>query len=175
MDSPDPLCSTLPMTDVVAARPFNMTPIELFPAEHIFLNVHLPNRKELIRFLSDRADELGIADSKVCAHALGARESLASTGLGNGIAIPHARVAALDSTVSIVVTLARPIEFEAADHEPVDVAIMLLMPDRSGGDQLKVLARIAKLARHEQTMNALRRATAVDEALTLLHQTDQAL
>ena len=175
MDSPDPLCSILRMTDVVAARPLNMTLIELFPAEHIFLNVDLPNRKQLIRFLADRVDELGIADSQVCAHELGARESLGSTGLGNGVAIPHARIADLDNSVCILVTLARPIDFEAVDHEQVDVAIMLLMPDRSAGDQLKVLARIAKLARTEPTMNAVRRATAVDEALTVLHQADQQL
>lgn len=147
----------------------------LFPDSHVFLNVDAANRDALFAFLSERAGELGLVNKQLCARALGVREELGSTGLGNGIAIPHARISGLEATTGLLATLARPIDFEAVDQEPVDVVLMLLMPEQSGGDQIKALSRIARMARNEPTMNALRRADSVEDVADILHASDQEL
>lgn len=148
---------------------------ELFPAEHVFLGVRVTQRDELFAFLSERAGALGLVNTQLCAKALGVREELGSTGLGNGIAIPHARIAGLTKAVGLLATLSSPIDFEATDQEPVDIVLMLLMPDQSAGDQIKVLSRIARMARDEPTMNALRRASSVDEVADILREADDSL
>ena len=148
---------------------------ELFPVEHVFLGVRVAQRDDLFAFLSERAGALGLVNTRLCAKALGVREELGSTGLGNGIAIPHARIAGLSQAVGLLATLSIPIDFEAADQEPVDIVLMLLMPEQSAGEQIKVLSRIARMARDEPTMNALRRASAVDEVAEILRGADDSL
>lgn len=145
---------------------------QLFPPTHVFLNVEVANRDELFALLSERAAELGLVNSRICAHALGIREELGSTGLGNGIAIPHARISGLEAVTGLLATLARPIDFEAVDQEPVDLVMILLMPEQSGGDQIKALSRIARMARDEGTANALRQAMTVEEVTTILEDAD---
>jgi PTS system nitrogen regulatory IIA component len=147
--------------------------VDLFPGERVFLDVNVANHKELIGFFSERASALGLVQKQLCVRALKAREDLGSTGLGHGIAIPHARIPDLDHSVGILARLAKPIDFEAVDQEPVDLALMLLMPEQSGGDQLKVLAGIARIARQERVMNAVRQADTVAEVLEIFHQADE--
>lgn len=147
----------------------------LFPDGHVFLNASAESREALFAFLSERAGELGLVNTRLCAKALGVREELGSTGLGNGIAIPHARIAGLEATVGLLATLSRPIDFEAVDQEPVDIVLMLLMPEHAGGDQIKALSRIARMARDEPTMNALRHAETVEDVAEILQAADSDL
>jgi Phosphotransferase system mannitol/fructose-specific IIA domain (Ntr-type) len=148
---------------------------DLFPSDRIFLRVAAADRKALFAFLSERAAELGLVQSGVCVKALHIREELGSTGLGNGIAIPHARVEGVDRVVGLLATLAKPIDFEAVDGEPVDLVMMLIMPEQSGGEQLKALQRIARHVRDEANANALRSATIPEEVTALLEAADEAL
>ncbi len=147
---------------------------KLFPQDLVFLNVGLSSRDALFAYLAERAEQLGIVDSRPCTRALHTREELGSTGLGNGIAIPHARIKGLTGVVGLLATLARPIDFEAVDGEPVDLVMMLLMPEQAGGDQIKALSRIAKVARDEATVNALRNAVSSDEVTKILAVLDGA-
>ncbi|ODT82709.1 MAG: hypothetical protein ABS76_06510 [Pelagibacterium sp. SCN 64-44] len=146
--------------------------VELFPAERVFVDVDVANRKELLGFLAQRTAHLGLVDRQLCLQALIDREELGSTGLGNGIAIPHARIEGLDRAVGMLVTLARPIDFEAVDQEPVDIAIMLLLPEQSGSDQMKVLSGVAKMARQEPVMNALRQAGTAEDVVEILRDAE---
>jgi PTS system nitrogen regulatory IIA component len=73
----------------------------------------------------------------------------------------------------MLATLARPIDFEAVDGEPVDLVMMLLMPEQPGGDQMKALSRIARVARDEATVNALRSAVSADEVTDILAALDE--
>jgi PTS system nitrogen regulatory IIA component len=141
---------------------------DLFPRERVFVNVDVPSREALLKFLSERAGELGLVNRNVCSRAVADREELGSTGLGDGIAIPHARLESLEATVGLLAVLSRPIDFEAVDQEQVDIVMMMLLPEHSGGDQLKDLARIAKFARQKPAMKALRRAESVDEVIDIL-------
>lgn len=146
---------------------------KLFPQDLVFLNVDLSSRDALFAYLAGRAEQLGIVDSRHCTRALYTREELGSTGLGNGIAIPHARIKGLTGVVGLLATLARPIDFEAVDGEPVDLVMMLLMAEQAGGDQIKALSRIAKVARDEATVNALRNAVSSDEVTKILAALDE--
>lgn len=149
--------------------------VELFPLNRVFVGVQVANRRELLNFFAQRAGDLGLVDRETCGQALADREELGSTGLGNGIALPHARVKGLDQAVGMFATLSKPIDFESVDQEPVDIAIMLLLPEQAGGEPMKVLSRVAKIARQEQVMNDLRRAETAQQALDILLRADEAL
>src|SRR6516165_1962638 len=84
------------------------------------------------------------------------RERLVSTGLGQGIAIPHGKVPGLKGIVGIFARLAEPIDFDAVDGEPVDIVFLLLAPEGAGADHLKALARISRLLREGSAVEKLR-------------------
>jgi PTS system nitrogen regulatory IIA component len=86
------------------------------------------------------------------------RERLGSTGLGGGIAIPHAKFRELDRIHCLFGRLDEPIEFEALDNEPVDLIFVLLAPEHASGDHLKALARISRLLREPKALDRLRSA-----------------
>jgi PTS system nitrogen regulatory IIA component len=92
------------------------------------------------------------------------REALGSTGTGAGIAIPHARLEGIARPFGILVRLAKPIDFEAIDGQPVDLVFLLLLPAEPQGDQLNALACAARMLRDAQILRDLRRA-ADDAAL----------
>jgi PTS system nitrogen regulatory IIA component len=84
------------------------------------------------------------------------RERLGSTGIGNGIAIPHGKLARLERLFGVFARLERPIDFEALDGQPVDLVFLLLAPEGAGADHLKALARIARLLRNTEVAQKLR-------------------
>jgi PTS system nitrogen regulatory IIA component len=86
------------------------------------------------------------------------RERLGSTGLGQGIAIPHCKLPELKHIVCMFARLAEPIDFEAMDGAPVDLVFLLLAPEAAGADHLKALARISRLLRDSQAVEKLRAA-----------------
>jgi len=162
-----PLCG-FELSDLLAS----MNLVDLFPSERVFVNVDVSSRKDLLGFLSERAAELGLVNGQLCSRAVAAREELGSTGLGHGVAIPHARIENLEKAVGLLAILSSSIDFEAVDQERVDIVLMLLMPAQSGGDPLKVLSAIAKFARQDQAMNALRRADSVEGVIEVLRHAD---
>lgn len=84
------------------------------------------------------------------------RERLGSTGLGGGIAIPHAKFKDLERIHCVFARLEQPIEFEALDNEPVDLIFVLLAPEHASGDHLKALARISRFLREPKAVDRLR-------------------
>src|SRR5690606_21450668 len=88
--------------------------------------------------------------------ALVAREELGSTGLGNGIAIPHGKLKGLDGVVAVFARLDDPIEFDSVDDQPVDLVMLLLAPVGAGADHLKALSRVARMLRTESVVDQLR-------------------
>lgn len=141
---------------------------DLFPESRILLSLSVADRQGLLDALAAHAAGLGLVDGRSCLEALRAREDLGSTGLGRGIALPHARIEGLTQPVGILATLSRPLDFDASDHEPIDVVFMLLMPAQAGGEQIKILSRVARIARQPDLIDDLRRATSSADALKLL-------
>ena len=84
------------------------------------------------------------------------RERLGSTGVGNGIAIPHGKLSGLDSLVGLFARLHEPVEFDSIDERPVDLIFILLAPESAGADHLKALARVSRLLRDEHACERLR-------------------
>jgi PTS system nitrogen regulatory IIA component len=86
------------------------------------------------------------------------REQLGSTGVGGGVAIPHARYHQIEKPFGMLLRLRKPIDFDAVDGNPVDTVFLLLLPDTQNGDQLGALASIARKLCDPVAMAALRRA-----------------
>lgn len=143
---------------------------DLLAPGRIIPSLEVESKKAALQELAARAADLTSLDSHVIFHTLLQRERLGSTGLGRGIAIPHVKLKALPSIVTMFARLAKPIDFESQDGEPVDLIFLLLAPDHAGGDHLKALARISRLVREPATLDRLRAApdaAALKQILTL--------
>jgi PTS system nitrogen regulatory IIA component len=130
----------------------------------------LKTKTEVLRQLASRAAAVTEADAETIFEALSDREALGSTGLGNGIAIPHGKLAGLSGVTAVFARLDTPIDFEAVDDQPVDLLMMLLAPVGAGADHLKALARVARLLRNESTVDALRHAHDARQIYAILTQ-----
>jgi nitrogen PTS system EIIA component len=92
-----------------------------------------------------------------------ARERLGSTGLGNGIAIPHCRLKNIDRVMGALITLAEPIDFDAIDSKPVDIIFILLAPAQALQEHLNALAALAELCNHSEFRQNLRAASSAEQ------------
>ncbi|MBR3193993.1 PTS sugar transporter subunit IIA, partial [Bosea sp. (in: a-proteobacteria)] len=86
------------------------------------------------------------------------RERLGSTGIGDGIAIPHGRMAGIDRLVGLFARAEKAIDFEALDGQPVDIIFVLIAPEGAGADHLKALARVARVLRNQAVLEQVRHA-----------------
>jgi nitrogen PTS system EIIA component len=116
------------------------------------------DKQQLLETLSRHAAGLTGQDPAAILEALAAREELGSTGLGNGIAIPHGKFAGIGRVMAVFARLSEPVDFDAVDDQPVDLVMMLLAPMGAGADHLKALARVARLLRTESVVEQLRAA-----------------
>lgn len=114
-------------------------------------------KRQLFEDLAARAAELTGHPQAEILEAITSREDLGSTGLGNGIAIPHGKIAGLKGVMALFARLDQPIEFDSVDDQPVDIVVMLLAPAGAGADHLKALSRVARLLRTEAVVDELRR------------------
>ena len=103
------------------------------------------------------ATALGMEPSQV-AEALNHRESLGSTGLGSGIALPHARLSSISKPFCLLARLREPLAFDAVDEKPVDLICLVLLPERQSSEQLNILAAIARRLRDHAALGAMRKA-----------------
>ena len=126
--------------------------------------VRAVSKKQVLQEIAGRAGRLtGLSDREIF-EMLQRRERLGSTGVGHGIAIPHAAMPGLDETVGVFARLVRPIDFEAIDDHPVDLIFTLLSPEGAGADHLKALARVARVLR-DPTLTAKLRASHDEAAI----------
>jgi len=108
-----------------------------------------------------------ISEDKIF-QALLERERLGSTGLGKGVAIPHARIPGLSHTVAAMMTLSSPIKYDAADKQPVDIIFGLLVPENDSEDHLEHLSRLVSMFRDPQICQSIRETTDADKMFDLL-------
>ncbi|MEM7237987.1 MAG: PTS sugar transporter subunit IIA [Pseudomonadota bacterium] len=112
--------------------------------------------KQLFQDIGARAhDHLGL-ECRTVIDGLLERERLGSTAMGSGVAIPHARLQGIDKIAGFFLHLERPLDFEAADGLGVDLVFVLLVPEDSGSDHLRALAKVSRLLRDEETCTKLR-------------------
>ena len=114
------------------------------------------SKKRLLHEIGDLVSGVYELDAGMIVESLLARESLGPTGVGNGVALPHARVEGLDSVVGAFVLLDRPVEFDAVDLQPVDIAFSLFAPLNAGVEHLKALALVSRTLRDASIRAKLR-------------------
>lgn len=114
------------------------------------------SKKQLLQLLAEKAaSETGLPEREIFDTIL-QRERLGSTGVGNGIAIPHGKLPRIDKITGVFARLAQPVDFDALDDQPVDLVFLLLAPEGAGADHLKALSRIARLLRDPEIVEGLR-------------------
>lgn len=144
-----------------------MTLDELLPPPHVLDRLHAPDKAALLAALARAAGEaLDLPPADIAA-ALAAREALGSTGTGEGIAVPHARMAALAAPAGFFARLDRPIAFDAVDGKPVDLVFLLLGP-AANGTHLRALAAVSRRLRTPGVAEALRGAAPASLRAALL-------
>ncbi len=125
---------------------------------HVLIDVSASTKAKLWLFLSKTAAKnLGITEHDILV-ALQGREALGSTGLGAGIAIPHAPVEGIVSPFVLFVRLSRPIPFDAIDEQPVDLVCLVLTPPGEQNRHLRLLSEIARQLRSSEAVKAIRSA-----------------
>lgn len=123
-----------------------MNPIAaLLPASNIIVDLDVASKTQLFATIGDVFERsVGLAQASVAA-SLAAREKLGSTGLGQGIAIPHGRIQRLHAAVGAFVRLRTPIAFDAPDGKPVDQLFVLLVPEQATDQHLQLLSELAQM------------------------------
>lgn len=126
------------------------------------------------RILEDVAEHISEhypkLDTNMVFSALISREKLGSTGIGNGIAIPHCRIPQCTTTIGMLVTLTQGIEFNAIDNQEVDIIFVLLVPEDANDNHLQTLASIAETFSNNEILEQIRKASNTEELLTILKQ-----
>lgn len=123
------------------------------------------SKKRLLRDICDVAAACHGIDPETGLAALMDRESIGPTGVGGGVALPHARVSGLEKVVGVFVKLERPVSFEAVDRQPVDLVFALFAPEDSGVRHLKALALVSRALRGAKVQSKLR----ANDDPTILH------
>jgi nitrogen PTS system EIIA component len=136
---------------------------DLIPPDRVIVGLQVSSKSHLLAELSRRAAAATGLPQKQVADALEARESLGSTGVGGGIAIPHAQLAGLGAFYGLFVRLGRPLDYDAIDGRPVDLVFLLLIPPGTK-EHLQALAAIARRLRDAHIAAALRAATTAPQA-----------
>jgi len=129
---------------------------DLITPSSVISGLKANGKKQLLQELAAKAAELSGQSERTILEILQQREKLGSTGVGNGIAIPHGKLPKLDRLIGLFARLDRPIDFEALDDQPVDLVFLLLAPETAGADHLKALARVARLLRDSEIARKLR-------------------
>ena len=133
----------MPLTDVVALD-------AIIPA------LKVNGKKQALQELAAKASQISGHSEKVIFETLMQREKLGSTGVGNGVAIPHGKLPKLNKLFGLFARLERPVDFESLDGQPVSLIFLLLAPEGAGADHLKALARVARVLRDPDTARKLR-------------------
>ena len=129
-----------------------------------------PNKRQVLAVIADIAARNFGLDADAVAEALVEREQAGSTGVGHGVAVPHARIEGLDRMRGIFLRLEHPIAFGAVDDQPVDLIFALLSPAQAGAEHLRSLARVSRVLHQSDLREQLRQARTADAIHVLLAQ-----
>lgn len=129
---------------------------DLIGPDNIVANLKASSVKQLFQEIGARARDHHGLDCRAVIDGLLERERLGSTAMGGGVAIPHARLAGIDDIAGFFIRLERPLEFDSGDGLGVDLVFGLLVPEDSGTDHLRALAKVSRLLRDAETCAKLR-------------------
>ncbi len=141
---------------------------EFLSEDAIKIDLKASSKKQLLQSLSEEMSVVTELSAREIFDTILQREKLGSTGVGNGIAIPHGKFANIEKITGLFARLDTSIEFDALDEKPVDIVFLLLAPESAGADHLKALSKIARVLRDANRLAALRAASSVDELHEIL-------
>ena len=141
---------------------------EMIQPEGVIANLRVTSKKQALQELAKRSAELTGMAERTIFDVLLERERLGTTGVGNGIAIPHGKLAGLKKLHGLFARLEQPIDFDAIDDQPVDLIFLLLAPEGAGADHLKALARVSRLLRDPQICQKVRGSDSAEAIYALL-------
>jgi len=143
---------------------------ELLPAPNVILDAEPPNKAALLDLLAEEAGQrLGLPKPEVLS-ALQAREKIGSTGLGRGVALPHAEIQDARAPLVLFARLRRAVNFDARDEEPVDLVFLVLWPAAARKGLLPTMSEICRALREPQTLRRLRAAETPEDVVQLVLQ-----
>jgi len=131
------------------------------------------SKKMLLHALADLSAQVHDLDAETTLRALQDRETLGPTGVGHGVALPHARLAGLEKVKAIFIRLEKPVDFGAVDRQPVDLFFCLFAPEDAGVEHLKALALISRTMRDAGICAKLRANTEQDTLYTIITETQR--
>lgn len=148
----------------------------LLHPDRIRVGFRAVSKTDLLRQVVDLvASAEGVEDPVRVLRAVQAREAQLSTGVGQGLAFPHARTSAVQDTVAAFVTLAAPVEFEALDGAPVRLVLLLAGPEGDRGAHVRLLSRVSRVLAQHQTREALLAARTPEEIVEVFAEAEAAL
>ena len=139
----------------------------------VLASVKASGKKALLGELAARGATIMGVDERRLFDRLLERERLGSTGIGGGIAIPHARLATVARPCGLFARLGHPVDFDAIDDRPVDLVFLLVAPEGAGADHLKALARVSRLLRDRGLVEKLRATEGAEALYALLTESVQ--
>ena len=146
---------------------------EILTKEHIIKDLKSCDKKsvleELSNFLKDKGE---IPNKESLLLALIEREKLGSTGIGENVAIPHAKIREIDKIITVFARSHIGVEFESLDQKPVNFIYLILAPENSTGQHLKALARISRLFKNPSLRESILRANEIDQIYSILVDED---
>ena len=129
---------------------------EILGVEAVRAPIKATSKKRLLQDLADFAEQTYKLPAETVYKMLMDREALGPTGVGRGVAIPHARFPGVDHVVGLFMRLEKPVDFESIDRQPGGLVFALFAPETAGADHLKALARVSRTLRNEATCTKLR-------------------
>ena len=146
---------------------------DLLTPDRVVAALRATSKKQVLQELARRAAQDTGLHERAIFDVLLERERLGTTGVGNGIAIPHGRFSQLDSIYGLFARLESAVDFDAVDDQPVDLVFLLLAPETAGADHLKALARVSRLLRDRSMCEKLRGADGGDALYAVLTSSAQ--
>jgi len=144
---------------------------ELFEHQRCFANIEGASKKRIIEVLAQHiADSCEGLDANTLFMNLINREKLGSTGIGNGLAIPHCRCEEIENSIFACLTLSKPVDFDTFDQQPVDVIFALVVPQGEEESHLQHLAQLAEAGQDLTFLKTLRAATSSEALYSALQQ-----
>ena len=144
---------------------------DLLTPDAVIASLRVNGKKQVLQELSDRAAEVSGLPAREIFDSILQRERLGPTGVGDGIAIPHGKLAKCRRIFGVFARLERPIDFEALDGLPVDLIFLLIAPESAGADHLKALATIARKLRNPNLAAQLRATRDASAIYSMMTQT----
>ncbi|MCR9137276.1 MAG: PTS IIA-like nitrogen regulatory protein PtsN [Alphaproteobacteria bacterium] len=148
-----------------------MSLADLIVQDAVLPALKVNSKKQLLQELSAKAAQVTDLSEREIFDVILQRERLGSTGVGNGIAIPHGKLNSINHIVGVFARLDAPVDFEALDDQPVDLVFLLLAPEGSGADHLKALSRIARVLRDGDMVMKLRQTDSASAIYAFLTDT----